>query len=191
MGARYSDEQWKDLKTKVMVGLILAVIIGSGYSIGPGLDKFLDRARKRKTEEWAPRWFFNIGRIYESTWRKEKARAVYEEFYLTWCGDESKVEGLVTVAEETKYETEYPNFWPDVADRYTRENRPAWVGGEGAKPHPLIADMLIRVSRMYEDDRIYPQCRYAFLCVLRCFPPGTKTYEQAQQAEKRSVSRSF
>ena len=92
--------------------------------------------------------------------------------------------------EETKWAIDYPCFWPEVAGRYTPETRPAWVGGEDAKPHPLIADMLIRVSRMYEDDRIYPQCRYAFTAVLRCFP-GTPAHEAAQKAEKRSMSRSF
>lgn len=191
MGARYSDEQWKDLKTKIVLGIILAVFVGAGYSIGPGLEKYLDRARKQKTTEWAPRWYYNIGRIYEATWRKEKARAVYEEFYLTYCGDESKNDALQTVLEETNWNTEQRSFWPDVALRYSQETRPAWVGGEGAKPHPLLADVLVRVSRMYEDERIYPQCRYAFVCVLRCFPEGTKAYEAAKKAEHRSVQRSF
>lgn len=191
MGARYSDEQWKDLKTKILVGIILLVVGGSAYSIGPGLEKYLDRARRQKTAEWAPRWYYNIARIYEATWRKEKARAVYEEFYLTYCGDESKIEALDAVIEETKWNTEQRSFWPDVAGRYSPESRPAWVGGEDAKPHPLMADVLVKVSRMYEDERIYPQCRYAYLCVLRCFPEGTKAYEAAKKAEHRAVQRSF
>jgi hypothetical protein len=51
--------------------------------------------------------------------------------------------------------------------------------------------VLVRVSRIYEDDRLYPQCRYAFMCVLNCFPADTKAYELAQKAEKRSVGRAF
>lgn len=191
MGARYSDEQWKDMKTKLMVGIVLAVIGAAAYSIGPGLDKYLQRARLRKTEEWAPRWMYNIARIYEATWRKEKAQAVYKEFYLTYCGDESKIEALETVREDLKWDIDFNSFWPDVALEYNKDNRPAWVGGEGAKPHPLMASVLIRVSRMYEDERIYPQCRYAFTCVLHCFPNDSKNIELAQRAEKRSVSRSF
>ncbi|MCO5168049.1 MAG: hypothetical protein M9894_17025 [Planctomycetes bacterium] len=185
-----SEEQWNDLKFKITIAVVLLVVGGCVYAIGPGLEKFRDRARLRKTEPWAPEWYFKIGRIYEATWRMDKAVDVYQEFYLHWSGDEQQFRyELNEVLEEAKFDLDFISFYPDVAGRYTKDTRPAWVGGEGAKPHPLMAEVLMRLCRFEEDRRNYHTARYYYLVVLKCFPEGTQAHKDALAAQKRYAQR--
>lgn len=190
--ARMSEEQWKDFKFKIGVGVVFLIVGACAYGIGPGLEKvFLQRARLRKTEAWAPEWYYKVGRVYEATFRTDKAVKVYEEFYLNWCGDERLIPALDEVMEESKFELEHRTFFPEVAGRYTKDTRPMWVGGEGAQPHPKLADVLMRLSRYEEDRRNFHTARYYYLGVLKCFPAGTQAHTQALAAQKRYASRSM
>lgn len=188
--ARMSEEQWNDLKFKITIGVILAIIGGSVYAVGPGLSKFVDRARARKTEPWAPKWFYNVGRVYEITGREPKALEVYKEFYLLYSGDERQLPGIEVALEGYPHQDHYA-LVPTWASAYSEGSRPAWVGGENAKPHPLMAAVLMRLSRIAEDKRDYQEARVFYRMVLHNFPEGTPTYTEAKKAEKRDISRGF
>jgi hypothetical protein len=183
-----SEEQWKDLKMKLTVGVIIAVIGSCVYAIGPGLEKFVDYARDNKNTDWAPRWYYNVGRVYEATWREQKARAVYEDFWKHWSGDERAIPELATMMEDIKYEAQAYAFVPIWAVKHPDRE---WIGGPGAAPHPLMADILMRLSKMEEDKRNYQEARYYYSCVLYCFPSGTDAYAAADKAKKRDLSRGF
>lgn len=183
-----SEEQWKDLKTKITVAVIIGIIAACGYAIGPGLMKFVDHARKHKTEPWAPKWYYNVGRIYEATWRAPKAMEVYEDFWRNYSGDEAALSDLFVMIEDIKYDTAYPSLVPLFLSK--NPNR-EWVGGPGAKPHPLMADVLMRLSKMEEERRQYQEARYYYSAVLYCFPSGTAAYTAAEQAKKRDLARGF
>ncbi len=190
--ARMSEEQWNDLKFKITVGVILLIVGSAAYSIGPGLKKFVARARAHKTElAWAPKWYYNLGRIYEATWRKPEAEEVYKEFYHNYSGDEKLLQGIATVIEDTKYpQQDIIAFIP----KWGGPGRPTWVGGEGAKPHPLLADVLMRLSRMEEEQRNYQDSRLYYRMVLDnpdVFAPGTPAHVAAEAAKKRDISRGF
>lgn len=187
--ARMSEEQWSDLKFKITIGVILLIVGFAVYSIGPGLDSlYLKRARTHKAEPWAPKWFYNVGRIYEATGRMPKALETYKEFYFNYCGDEKQLPGIEVAFEATEWgNTENYALVPQWAGG----SRPSWVGGEGAKPHPMMADVLMRLSRHEEDQRNYPQARLYYMMVLENFPAGSPAYVQAEAAKKRDVARGF
>lgn len=190
--ARMSEEQWNDLKFKIGVGVVLLVVGSAAYGIGPGLKKFVAHARAHKTEPWAPKWYYNIGRIYEATWRRQEALETYKEFYFNYCGDERQLPGIGLVFEETQYpHTEHYAFVPIWA---AQGGRPSWIGGENAKPHPLMADVLMRLSRDEEDKRNYIDARLYYRMVLDnpdVFPPGSKAHVEAEAAKKRDIQRGF
>lgn len=193
-----SEEQWKDLKFKIQIGVFLAIVGAAIFAIGPGLVKFADHAKKHRTEPWAPKWLYNVGRLYEMTGRQDKAKAIYEDFYLIYSGDESKVDFSQVRAEMPKVRNkneEDPNdrwYVPWVAARYTPETRPAWVGGEGAAAHPLLAMVMYRMLKMYEEDRNYMEVRYLYRAVLYTnLGAGTEGYQRMDESKKRDIVRSF
>lgn len=194
--ARYSEEQKKDMMFKLQIGVLLAVLGSIGYGLGPGLPKFLEHARKNKDKPWAPTWYLRVGRLMEATFREPQAREVYDEFYLNWSGDESQLTGLDSLEEYYKdaYDPKLHRWlWPAVATRYNPDSnpRPAWIGGEGAKPHPMLAEVLMRVVRMHEGERDYGPVRHMYKAVLAVFPPDCLGYKQAEEARKRDAGRSF
>lgn len=188
--ARMSEEQWNDLKFKITVGVIVLVVVGSAYGIGPGLKKFRASAIARRTElDFAPKRLYQIGRIYEATWRPAEALETYKQFYWNYCGDEKQLPGIGVVFEELNWQ------WTDnyalIPMWAGTPGRPSWVGGENAKPHPLLAEVLMRLSRIEEDKRNYSEARLYYRMVLDNFPAGSQAYVAAEAAKKRDVQRGF
>lgn len=182
-----SEEQKKDLQTKITVALVVLIVGGAIYGIGPGLSRFVDHARSHKSEPWAPKWYYNIGRVYEATWREKDALKVYQEFYTLWSGDESKYD-FVTVQEQAKQELDSPALVP----MWAAPGREP-LGGPGAQPHPLMADVLMRLCQIEENRRDYQTARWYYTCVLVIFPQSLnpQAYARAEAAHKRDLSRSF
>lgn len=199
MGARYSDEQWKDLKLKIQLGIVALIVGVLAYLGGPGIGRIVNYSKKNKDKPWAAKWLYNCGRFMEMTWRDDKALELYEnDMYLLYCGDESKLD-WEPVQKEMAFARGKPDnldpgdrfFLPWIAQKYTPETRPAWIGGEGAKPHPMLQAALYRVLKYYEDHRdslrvqhIYKACRRT-----NVFPPEDEASKRMEDAERRGIMR--
>lgn len=200
MGARYSDEQWKDLKLKIQLGIVALVVGTCIFLVGPGIGKVVNYAKKNKDKPWAAKWLYNCGRIMEMTWRDEKALELYEnDFYLLYCGDESKLDWSVVQTEAAaqrgdreKLDPTDRFFIPWTAAKYTPETRPPWVGGEGAKPHPLMQDVLYRVLKFYENHRESLRVAHLYKAALKtgAFSPDAEATQRMIDAERRAIMRS-
>lgn len=197
MGSRLSEEQKNDLKIKIQIGIFLAIVAAAIYVVGPGLPKVLEYARKNKDKEWAPRWYLRIAKTYNSTFREKQAMEVCQEFYLNWSGDESRLpldDALESLYGE-KYDRERDRWiWPRVACNYVGRDapkRPPWQGGEGAKPHELLPEILMMVIKQYEGERDYPPVRHILRASLApgVFTPGTKVYKRLEEAKIRDLVR--
>ncbi len=200
MGARYSDEQWKDLKMKIQLGIV-ALIVGTAiFFVGPGLGKIVNYAKKNKDKPWAAKWLYNCGRLMEMTWRDDKALELYEnDFYLLYCGDESQIDWTEVQKEMAQAQGQPEKlsdsdrfFLPWIAAKYTPETRPAWVGGEGAKPHPLLEAVLYRVLKFYENHRDSLRVQHIYKACLRppgIFPADAESHQRMIDAERRAVMR--
>lgn len=186
--ARMSEEQWNDLKLKITIVVILLIVGSAAYAIGPGLNKFVLHARANKTADWAPKCYYWIGRIYETTWRWPQAEEVYKEFYHNYSGDEKLLEGIGVVFEDIDYP--HQDYYAMIP-KWAGESRPSWVGGEGAKPHPLMAEVLMRLSKHEEEARNYIDARLYYRMVLENFPRENPAFALAEAAKKRDLSRSF
>jgi hypothetical protein len=197
VGSRMSEEQKNDLKIKIQIGIFLAVILGALYAVGPGIHKFLDHARKNKDKKWAPEWYLRVAKVLHSTFREKESLKVCEEFYLVWSGDESKLPLAETL--EAYYGERYDKqmhhwIWPAVAQQYVGKNapkRPPWQGGEGAKPHPLLTDIMVMVIKHHEGERDYPPLRHIIRASLAAFPKETVAYKRLEEAQKRDIVRSY
>ncbi len=199
MGARYSDEQWKDLKMKIQIG-ILALVVGTlGFLGGPGIGKIVNYAKKNKEKPWAAKWLYRCGRFMEMTWRDEQALKLYEnDFYLLYSGDESKLDWS-TVQQDManargKGEVLLPAdrcFLPWISQAFTPESRPPWVGGEGAKPDPLLQDVLYRVLKYYEDHRDSLRFQHIYKACLKtgAFSSDAEATQRMLDAERRGIMR--
>ncbi len=199
MGARYSDEQWKDLKIKIQLG-ILALVVGTVVFLGgPGIGKIVNYAKKNKDKPWAAKWLYNCGRFMEMTWRDEQALKLYEnDMYLLYCGDESKLDWELVQKEMAnargKGEVLEPSdrhFLPWIAQAYTPESRPPWVGGEGAKPNPKLQDAMYRVLKYYEDHRDSLRVQHIYKACLKtgAFSPEDEATQRMLDAERRAIMR--
>ena len=202
--ARYSEEQWKEFKFKLTLLVIVVVVGGAIAAAGPGLEPiFLKRALAQKEQPWAPRWIFNVAKVMEWTFRSKRAKEIYEnEFYWNYRGNEAQEEGLARLAEEI-----YPNHENPEHFRYflhwqvlpyltatdeEKRKQPEWVGGEFAKPHPLMAKVLNRVAKMYEERRDYLPMRHIHRAVQRCFKDvDPQAWAENEEAIKRDSMRSF
>ena len=195
-----SEEQKQDRKVKLTVLAVVVVLGLCVYGIGPGLGKVLDHWRLKKNDPQAPVWYYRVATIYSSTFREAKAKEVWEEFYLTYSGNEANVEGLdVALQHMEMAPDDWPNrhFIPWIANRYSETNpRPAWlgvssdpkaplIGGENAKPHPLLQDVLYDYGKTFEDGRNYFEARHLYSCALYCFPGGTKVATKLEAAKLR------
>jgi hypothetical protein len=180
-----SEEQWKDLKLKITLAVIVAIVGASVYGVGPGLDKFAARELQHAKEPGVAKKIYNIGRMYEATWREKKALDLYQKAYYVYAGDESKLQGIAQAQDETKmYEDSYALI-------------PFWAGGrpqdsftEGQAPDPVMGDILMRVGRWQEDQRNYGEMRYLYKCVMYCFP-GSAAAKEAELGIKRDLGRSM
>jgi hypothetical protein len=182
-----SEEQKKDLQMKITIAVVVIIIGAAIYSIStPGLERLRQKAMASPTEPWAPEWMYKIARVYEATWRKDKALETYKDFYYLYSGDERRLEGIQVTIDESQFGGASYSLIP----RWENMNR-TWVGGEGAQPHPLMADVLLQMCKICEDDRNYPEARFYYMNVLNCFPAGTEVYNRAKEAEKRDKGRAF
>lgn len=200
---RYSEEQWKELKFKLTLLVVILIVGGAVAGAGPGLEPiFLKRAIERKTEPWAPKWMLNIARLEEWTFRRKRAKELYEnEFYWAYRGNESINEGLAALVEELYSEQDDPDRWKyflpwkvapylDAADEAGKK-QPEWIGGEFAKPHKLMGPMLLRLARMYEDDRDYISMRHIHKAVKYCFKDDAEVVTQVDEAIRRDSVRQY
>jgi hypothetical protein len=199
MGARYSDEQWKDLKMKIQLGILALVVGAAAYLGGPGIGKIVNYAKKNKEKPWAAKWMYNCGRFMEMTWRDDQALALYEtEIYPLFCGDESKLDWTQVQSEMAfargKQELSPLDryFLPWVVETYVPiETRPPWIGGEGAKPNPVLQAALYRVLKHYEDRRDSLRVQHLYKACLRtgAFPPDDEASQRMLDAERRGIMR--
>ena len=196
--ARRSEEQWKDLKFKIQVSVVLAIVIGTAICVGPGLEPiFLKRARKNLDKPGAPVHMYRIARI-EETMRRDKAMEIYREIYINYAGDESSLDEIGEVlATIGKYDdpenyflapwlaTQYDLPGEDEDGKPTRPNHQT-----GSRPHPLVGEALLRLALFLEDHKDYTKTRHLFPMLIAVFP-GTEVAKQAESAMLRDVQRSF
>jgi hypothetical protein len=187
-----SEEQRKDLKFKVIAATILFTVLGSIYMIGPGLESVvLKRARANRDKPWAKKHVYYVGRIYEATFRDNKAKEVYEkDFYPYYCGDEEQIDAFYEVQEDTGiWADEYLYFLPWVASTYTEENRPKPLS---VKPdEEFFPEVLLQLAKIYEGEKLYQQSDHVFYCVKRVWPNNADLQERADKAIKRRAQRSY
>ncbi len=187
-----SEEQRKELKFKLIAGTILILVVGSIYMIGPGLDSVvLERARKNRDKPWAKKHIYYVGRIYEATFRDEKAKKVYEnDFYPYYCGIEYDVEEFADVQEvEGIYVEEYWAFLPWVAAAWTEETRPKPIGNKPDKE--FLPIVLLQLGKIYEGEKQYQQSDHVFYCVKYVWPDDPELQARADKAIKRRTQRSY
>lgn len=200
---RYSEEQWKEFKFKLTLFIVVVVVGGAAAAIGPGLEPlFLKRAREKKTEAWAPRWMYNIARIEEATFRLPRAKELYEqEIYWLYRGNEAQYEPLAAMIETEYADNDDPDryryflpwlVWPYL-DSSTEEGRkqPDWVGGEFAKPNPIMGRVLNRVAKIYEEKRDYIPMRHVHKVMKYSFKEDAEAWAEGEEARLRDSTRSY
>lgn len=199
---RYSEEQWKEIKFKITL-LVIVVVVGLlVVGAGPGLEPvFLKRAIERKNEPWAAKRMLDIAKLEEMTFRRKAARRIYEdEFYWAYRGNEAANEGLQKMIEE-QYETRddiddaerYRYFlpykvWPHL-DAGTQP--PPWVGGEFAKPDKTFAEGMLRLARQMEDDHDYVNMRHLHQAILYALSDDPKIKAEIEESIKRDKTRAY
>lgn len=197
--ARLSDEAKKDRKVKIVVGLILFVIIGFGFGIGPGLPRVLDHAREHRTEPWAAQRYLHIAFVMEMTFREDKAMEIYDEFYLLWGGKDWE-EDFSEVLGELHDNEHYGYYFPQVNARYDGfpgidEDDPDIVNRRPAPlsdtRHPLFGQALIKRAKYFEGQRLYSESRPMFACLFFMWPPGSPEHTEGEQGRRRAALRSF
>lgn len=182
-----SEEQKKDLQVKLTVGAIVLVIGLCIYAIStPGLDTIKQKLLAKPNDPQTPTWLYRIGRIYEATWRRPKAEETYRDIYYLYSGDEKSLAGIAASIEDSGW----PAATYCLVPKWENPNR-QWIGGEGAAPHPIMADVLLQLCKLSEEDRNYQEARFYYLNVLNNFPAGTEAHTKALDAEKRDKSRAF
>lgn len=203
MGRRWSDEQWKEFKFKVTLLVILAVVGLAVAAGGPGIEKFfLKPAMDKKTEPWAAKRVLQVCQVMEWTARRQRAFEIYEtDFYFNWRGDESKLQGLKNFVEQKYAGEDDPEAWayfvPWQIHPYLgkEEPPPAWVGGEGAKPHAVFPRGMLNLIEIYEDRRTYTPMRHILHALRHCFETGEFTQADVkidlEDAIKRDAMRAY
>lgn len=199
-----SEEQKKDLKLKLYLAATVLVLGGVGYAVGPGLPKLVEKQLRKPEHPNTPKFVAFAAGLMDVTYRKEQALETIKSFYLLYSGDELNFEPLRLAAEEAHTESKYPihgqfapehlsTFLPWISNQYDDDTkrRPRWIGGEGAKPHPKLADVLIRLARIYEyEDKNYPYAQHIYRCVKHAFP-GTEAATSAQAGMIRAATRAY
>ncbi len=199
-----SEEQKKDLKLKLYLAATVVVVGASIYAVGPGLPKLVERQLRKPEHPTTPKFVAFAAGLFDVTYRKEQALSTIRSFYLHYSGDELNFEPLRRAAEDAHSEAKYPiyerftpehlaTFLPWISSEYDEEARPRpkWVGGEGAKPHPKLADVLIRMARIYEyEEKNYEYAQHIYRCVKHAFPE-TEAAKSAQAGMIRAATRSF
>lgn len=184
---RMSEEQWKDLKLKFTVLLVLIAIAIPVFAVGPGLPKILEYTRKHQKEPWAQKWYFYIGRTYEITGRDEKGLETYYEFYQLYRGDEEEHETqFEEIAEELKRPDERLAYIPWEAAKYDEDSRPPSII---PKRSEFLGKVLLQVAKQYENRRDYLPARWIWACVFKMWPAGSEEQQRAANSRKLDATR--
>lgn len=199
---RYSEEQWKEIKFKITL-LVIVLIVGAAIAgAGPGLEPFfLKRAIAHKTEPWAAKRMLDIAKLEEMTFRRKAARRIYEEeFYWAYRGNEAANEGLQKMVEEQYASRDDVNDperfqyflpWKNWSYIDSGTTPPPWVGGEFAKPDKYFAQGMLRLARQLEDDHDYVNMRHLHQAILYALSDDPKIKAEIEEAIKRDKSRAF
>ena len=189
--ARMSEEQWKDLKLKIIVGVILLTLGLSAYAVGPGLPKFLDYARKHNKEPWAPKWYYRIAKVMEASWRRDQAQEIYVEFVMTF-GDDKTVdfEPGLTYERHPGDHFAYPYYLPWKAHELWAQDK-EWPDPVQKADRELLGKVLRAHFEYLEDEKKYPEMRHLLGCIKNMWPPGSPTQQFGELAHIRDATRSF
>lgn len=181
MPPRLSEEQRRARKQQLAITATLTVVLGSAWLLGPGLRRVVvPHARAHRGEPWAAEWLYRVAQLESHTLRREQAQALYVEIWRDYAGDELSNEDLLAAIDAHYPGSDRPrSFLPWEVERSPDGERPPWVGGEGAQPHPRLADALLEHALFYEDHRLYVESTYLFRMIDRCFP-GTPAAAKAQ-----------
>jgi hypothetical protein len=195
--ARRSEEQWKDIKFKLTVFVVLATVVTTVVCVGPGLRPiFLERARKNLDKPWAAVHMYNIARLEEMTMRRDNAMEIYSEIYINFAGNEQELDGIERALAELGSEGDEEKYFlaPWLATQYDlpgeEAENPRPNHQIGPKPHKMVPKALMRLGEYLEDHKDYVKTRHLFRAIKYCFP-GTQEANEAEAALLRDVQRSF
>ena len=192
-----SEEQKKAFKQKLYTVTFFALLLGTVVYFGPGLHRLQVEPALRDRD--ADGLLF-AAEILWWTGRREQARAVYEDVYLLFRGDELADDALYEMAasrygEDSGWDRYVPQVW---YSRYWDAENEAFLEPElqpvdpQGKPHPRLPEALLRLGQYWEDEKERIHYVHIYMVIDRCFPDADpELRERAKKGLLRAQTRSL